>query len=138
MIGFLKQLVSGLVLEVPTVNNKDFSNGKMQAYLPLWLQKSWGKFTTYGGGGYWFHPGTGNKNWLFAGWEAQYDISKTFTPGCELIYESVSKTGGNSFFGINAGGFINFNEHFHFIFSAGHSLSGKNTTIAYVGFLLTV
>ena len=60
----------------------------MQAYLPIWMQKSWGKFTTFGGGGYWINPGTGNKNWIYAGWEAQYDINKTFSPGCEIFYNS--------------------------------------------------
>jgi hypothetical protein len=28
------------------------------------------------GAGYWINPGSGNKNWVFAGWEAQYDFSE--------------------------------------------------------------
>ncbi len=37
------------IVELPTVKNSTFSSGKTQIYLPLWAQKSWGKFTTYGG-----------------------------------------------------------------------------------------
>jgi len=133
-------------IDIPTVNNDEFSNGKAQVYLPIWLQKSWGKFTTFGGGGYWLNPGKGNKNWLYAGWEAQYDISKTFTLGGEIIYESANTTSSTSlvgispggFFGINAGGFINFSDKFHFIYTAGHSLFLGNATILYVGILLTI
>lgn len=126
------------IIEVPTINNKNFSNNKPQIYLPLWLQKSWGKLTTYGGAGYWFNPGTGNKNWLFAGWEAQYDISKTFTLGGELFYKSANTTGGNSFIGLNVGGFVNFSEKFHFIYSVGRNFAAGNTTIAYGGLLWTI
>ena len=64
------------IVEIPTVKNNEFSDGKTKIYLPVWLQKSWGKLTTYGGAGYWINPGTDNKNWIFAGWEIQYDFTK--------------------------------------------------------------
>ena len=65
------------IFEVPTVKNTNFSNNKLQVYLPLWLQKSFGRFTTYGGGGYWINPGDGNKNWIYAGWEIQSHLGIT-------------------------------------------------------------
>ena len=40
--------------------------------LPLWLQKSWGPWTTYGGGGFGFNTARGGRNWAFLGWQAQY------------------------------------------------------------------
>ncbi len=64
------------LVEVPTGDKaQDLSNGAAQVYLPVWIQKSWGKFTTYGGSGYWLNYGPESKNWLFAGWLAQYDLS---------------------------------------------------------------
>ena len=33
----------------------------------------------------------------------------------------------------NLGGFYNFNEHLHFLFSAGDTLVGQRHTIAYLG-----
>ena len=102
------------------------------------MQKSWGKLTTYGGGGYWINPGTGNKNWVFAGWELQYDLSKYFTLGGEIVYKTPATSNGRSFTGFNLGGFVNFTEKFHFIYSLGHSIKGDNTTMAYAGFLITI
>ena len=39
------------ILEIPTVRNAEFGNGKTQLFIPVWAQKSWGKLTTYGGAG---------------------------------------------------------------------------------------
>jgi len=40
-------------LELPTGNeNRALGAGSVRAYFPLWLQKSFGDWTTYGGGGF--------------------------------------------------------------------------------------
>ena len=63
---------------VPTAKNSEFASEKTQVFIPLWLQKSWGKLTSFGGGGYWINPGTGNKNWVFTGLTLQYDFTDKF------------------------------------------------------------
>ena len=126
------------IFEIPTVKNPYFTNNRIQVYLPLWVQKSWNKFTTYGGGGYWINPGDNNKNWIYAGWELQYDFSKYFTLGGELFYRSSSTVNGRQLTGFNIGGFINFSDKIHFIFSAGHSITGDKTTMTYAGLLFTI
>ena len=57
------------IIEIPTIRNSEFGNGKAQLYIPVWIQKSWDKLTTYGGAGYWINPGSNNKNWVYTGWE---------------------------------------------------------------------
>lgn len=126
------------IFEVPTVRNPYFTNNRVQVYLPVWIQKSWNKFTTYGGGGLWINPGDNNKNWMFAGWELQYDFSKFLTFGGELFYKGPSTINGRQLTGFNIGGFINFSDKIHFIFSAGHSITGESTTTAYAGLLITI
>lgn len=127
------------LLEVPTGDRgRQLGEGSTQAYIPLWVQKSWGSFTTYAGAGYWISPGSGNKNSLFSGWEAQYDFSESVTLGGELYYQSPVTDGGASTPGFNLGGFINIDEHNHILFSAGHSFSGGSVTTAYLGFQYTV
>jgi hypothetical protein len=126
------------IAEVPTVPNSRFGNGKMQVYLPVWLQKSWGKLTTYGGSGYWINPGDGNKNWLFTGWEVQYDFTEVFTFGGEIYYHTPSDVVTKAAAGFNLGGFVNFSKKFHFIFSAGHSVAGDHFFTSYAGALWTI
>ena len=66
------------VVQIPTIKNSEFSDNKVKIFIPVWIQKSWNKFTTYGGIGYSVNPGKGNKNSIFTGWEAQYDFSQVF------------------------------------------------------------
>jgi hypothetical protein len=136
--GYMPQIGCFPIVEVPTVKNSRFGNGKVQVFLPVWLQKSWSKLTTYGGTGYWINPGTGNKNWLFTGWEVQYDFTETITLGGEVYYHTANDIQSKAATGFNIGGFINFSPKFHFIFSAGHSISGGNFFTSYAGVLWTI
>jgi hypothetical protein len=126
------------IIEIPTIKNNEFSSGKAQIYIPVWAQKSWGKLTTYGGVGYWINPGINNKNWIFSGWEIQYDLSPLFTFGGELYYNSAVTKDSKSVTGFNLGALINFTEKFHFILSAGHSLTNSSFVSSYAGLLWTI
>lgn len=126
------------IVEIPTINNNEFSNGKTQLYIPVWAQKSWGKLTTYGGVGYWFNPGINTKNWMYYGWELQYDFSPAITLGGELYYHTADMVGNKSVSAFNLGGSYNASEKFHIIFSVGHSILNDNFTTTYLGLLWTI
>ena len=125
-------------VEFPTGDeDKGLGNGKTQVFLPVWIQKSWGQWETYGGGGYWINPGTGNKdNWFF-GWEVQRDIAKYLTLGAEIFHQTPSEAGGESVSGFTMGSIINIGELHHILLSAGRDFSGQNETSFYAGYLLT-
>lgn len=126
------QVGAFVLVEAPTGNEaKGLGNGHTQIFLPVWLQKSWGPWTTYGGGGYWINPGEGRKNWVYTGWLLQRDLSKSLTLGAELFHRTPDTVGGESGTGFTGGGQINFTEHYHFLFSAGKDLSGPNKLTAY-------
>ncbi|HTZ39811.1 MAG TPA: transporter [Syntrophales bacterium] len=125
-------------IEIPTGNqNEGLGNGKAQYFIPLWLQKSWGPWTSYGGGGYWINPGDGNKDWWFWGWQVQREISKALAVGAELIYRTADVDNGDNSFGYNIGAVININENHHLLFSAGSDISGPNRFSCYVGYQFT-
>jgi hypothetical protein len=110
-------------VNLPTGDSrKGLGAGQYQFLLPLWLQKSWGPWTTFGGGGYWINPGAGNKDWVFLGWEIQRDLSSFFTLGGEIFYHSASADGLSDNMGFNVGGIINFDPVNHLVFSAGRDL----------------
>ena len=127
-----------LVIAPTGDKSKNPGNEKAQIYFPVWLQKSWGKLTTYGGGGYWYNPGPGNRNWIFTGWEVQYDFSETITLGGEVYYQTSNTVDSKAQTGFNIGGYINFDEHNHMLFSIGKILSSNNSTTAYFGYQLTI
>src|SRR5450432_2667275 len=70
------------LVELPTGNSdRGLGGGDLQVFVPVWLQKSVGRWTSYGGGGYWVHPGAGNRNWVFMGLEVQRRLSTKLTLG---------------------------------------------------------
>jgi hypothetical protein len=127
------------LIEIPTGNeHAQLGNGTMQAYLPVWIQKSWGGLTTYGGGGMWINPGIDQKNWIYAGWEIQYDFSSAVTFGSELYYQTAQTQNSGSSTGYTLGGTVNLQEHHHILFSVGHSMSGESLWNGYIAYQLTI
>jgi len=142
-------------IEIPTGNaSKQLGNGATQFFIPLWIQKSFGKWTTYGGGGYWINPGVGNKNFGFVGWQAQYQVAKNVTIGGELYYvtsSQVSVDGNNAEaysvpanqvstdneFRFNVGTTIDFTNFSHLLFSIGRSIIGNTVIQSYIGYQMT-
>ena len=114
------------LVEVPTGNRaRGLGNGVPQISLPIWLQKSWGKLTTYGGGGYWINPGAGNQDYWLVGWEAQYSITDRLALGAELFHSTpdTSQT-SDSHTGFNVGAMYDFDAGHHLLLSAGNTVHG--------------
>jgi predicted CXXCH cytochrome family protein len=55
--------------------------------------KDFGKWTTYGGGGYGFNPGPGNRDYWLVGWQLQRQITNKLTLGAELFHQTAFTTG---------------------------------------------
>jgi hypothetical protein len=106
-------------------------------FLPLWFQKSWGAWTTYGGGDYWINPGDNNKNYWFVGWELQREITKQLTLGAEIFHQTAKEWGSDSDTGFNIGAIININENHHILMSAGRDIDGPNRFSSYLAYQYT-
>ena len=126
------------LVDLPTGNHgRGLGNGKVKVFIPIWLQKSWAPWTTYGGGGYWYNPGADNKHYWFIGWAVQRDMSKKITLGTELFYTTPKAVGEGNQIGFNVGGFFNFTEEHHILFSAGRDIHGPNRFSRYIAYQLT-
>ena len=126
------------MVEVPTGKaERGLGSGHTAVYLPLWLQKSFGKWTTYGGHGWWRNPGEGQRNWTYAGWLLQREVSESLTLGGEVFRATASTQEGRNAVGWNLGAVVNLNEHHHILMSAGRNFSGPSETHAYLGYQVT-
>ncbi len=77
------------LLEAPTGDSaRGLGTGRTHAFVPIWVQKDFGDWTTYGGGGFWINPGPGNKNFWFAGWVLERKITDKFMLGIELFHQT--------------------------------------------------
>jgi len=126
------------LVEVPTGSeSRGLGNGDAQVFLPIWLQKAWGPWLTYGGGGYWINPGSGHENSWFFGWLLQRQLNDTFTLGAELFYETARQTDDERHFGSNIGLIINLTEIHHILLSAGTDIIGPAGLYSYAAYQLT-
>jgi hypothetical protein len=120
---------------------RGLGNGRAQAFLPVWLQKSWGeenrRWTVYGGGGMWLNPGPGNKNYGFMGVVFQKQITDNLTLGSEFFHSTKSADDQSDHTGFNLGGVYDFSERWHFLFSIGRDFKGDSLLINYVAIQLT-
>jgi hypothetical protein len=111
--------------------------GHAKVLIPPWLQKSWGQWTTFGGGGFWYNPGTDKKNYWFGGWELQREISKSLTLGAEIFGNTRPAVDEGNSYGFNLGAIINLSEEYHILISSGRDIHGPNNFTAYAAFQWT-
>ncbi len=107
--------------------------GYVQAFLPLWLQKSWGPWCAFGGGGYWINRGPGNRDWVFAGGALQRDLGDAFSVGGELFFHSAAQTDDVNGLGANLAFLWHLTKNDGLVFSAGRDLGVGSTT--FTGYL---
>jgi hypothetical protein len=118
-------------LEVPTGDQgRGLGAGHMRAYLPIWAQKSFGDWTTYGGGGYWINHGGGtiDKDYWFFGWLLQKKVTDRLTIGGELFHQTAATMLGRDSTGFNIGAIYDFDEYNHLLLSAGRGFQNAPNT----------
>ncbi len=127
------------LVELPTGDaDRGLGGGHVRAFLPLWLQKSFGPVQTYGGGGYWINPGAGNRDFWLAGWQAQVQATPFLAPGVEVFYQSPAAEGEGSQVRFNVGLVLDLGESHHVLLSAGRAFHGCDCAQAYAAYLLTL
>jgi hypothetical protein len=119
------------LVELPTGSQPGgLGAGYLRAFLPLWLEKNFGDWTTYGGGGYWLNASArfGDRNFWYAGWTLQRKLTAHLTLGTELFYQTAGSVQlptnlpSPANLGFNIGAVYDVDEHNHLLFSAGRGL----------------
>lgn len=121
------------MLLAPTGNAaKALGTGSTHAFLPVWIQKDFGRWTTYGGAGYGWNPGAGNSDYWFAGWVLQRQVFEDLMVGVEVFHQTLSTIaapgtagyplGTADTTGFNVGGIYDLTRHDHLLLSLGRAL----------------
>jgi hypothetical protein len=117
---------------------RGLGTGRTHFFLPLWLEKKSGLWTTYGGGGYTINPGPGNRDFWFIGWLLQRQVTDSLALGVELFHQTASGTsapgsvgfpiGTKDTTGFNIGAIYDLSENYHLLMSAGRGIQNASAS----------
>jgi hypothetical protein len=126
------------MLEVPTGSEaKGLGNGSAQLFVPIWIQKSFGEWTTYGGPGYWIDLGRRDQRWWFVGWELQRRMARALTIGGELFCLTPRMHNDPFDLRFNVGAIVDLSDIHHILLSGGRGIVGPNLFQGYVAYIAT-
>lgn len=117
--------------------DRGLGNGGTRVLVGVAAQKSVGTFVTYGNVAYVVNEGSGNRDFWFAGWEAQRQLSDHWIVGAELFASGAQVAAQRGSAGFNVGGYYLLDERDQALFSLGRGLSNvheTNRVSAYVGY----
>jgi hypothetical protein len=93
---------------------------KTRMLLPLWLGKDFpGGTSLFGGGGYEFNPGPGNRNFWQAAVAVTHDLNKTVSIGGELAWQQPDTTDGTNQTRAGVGSIVKLSDHYALLVSGG-------------------
>jgi hypothetical protein len=126
------------LIELPTGDEgRALGAGYARAYFPVWIQKNFDGWTTYGGGGYWINhgEGTANRDYVYVGWLLQRQVTKQLAIGAEIFHQTATVAFGSTdpaatraTTGFNIGAIYDVDDHNHILASVGSGLQNASTT----------
>jgi hypothetical protein len=108
-------------VSIPTAAHR-VGSGHWELGLPIWAQKDVGDWSFFGGGGYTFNPGEGNRNYWRGGLAAQRTLSKRLSLGAEIYHHTADARDGQSFTGMTVGGTYKVSDHWSVLAAGGPGL----------------
>jgi hypothetical protein len=99
--------------------------------LPVWVQRDWDPWSTFGGGGCVIQHGGEVRSFCFAGWAVTHAFSG-LELGLELVHRTAEAEGGSSSStAMGAGLSYDISEHYHLLASVGPTLRNAAETTRY-------
>jgi hypothetical protein len=118
----------------PSVTTPTVPGQHAVPFLPLWMQKSWGPWTAFGGGGVYLNSSPGMRNSTFVGGALERPISPGTTVGAELYHQSSDTIGGSDTTAFNVGMIAQLGQFHAILFSVGRAFQGSDTFSAYASY----
>lgn len=130
------------MVEVPTGSySRGLGVGTTWYKLPIWIQKDFGPWTTYGGGGRQIVHQVDYQSFWYEGWLLQRDIGEKWTLGGELWNhgaEGLATPQTHAATMLDFGGYYYFRKPaFQLLFNVGRTVVGQPEIYAYLGLYWT-
>lgn len=121
-------------ITLPTATN-GMGASEVTAFLPIWLQQDYGKWSVFGGGGYAINPGAGNHDYLSGGVALSRQITERFTLGVEIDRQGATTRDGDASTSLGVGAIYQLNVRHRLLASAGPTFHDDGETTGFHAFL---
>lgn len=124
---------------LPTIA-PDVGDRHASLLLPIWLQKDWGDWSAFGGGGCELNRGGNSQNFCEAGLVVTRQLTKELQVGLEIFHQTPDTQGGLTMTSLGAGARYDLNDNFHLLGYLGRGIQNTDATDRlnwYAGVLFT-
>jgi hypothetical protein len=134
--GKYRPQIGTFPLVLPPTGSKErgLGTGTTQILLPIWIQKSFGPWMTYGGAG--VHLASGDDD-VVAGWLLQRKLHEVISLGAEAFF-TFPLNDNPVELQVNLGIVIDFSDRHHLLASAGPAFGGAARGQGYLAYQLTI
>ena len=96
--------------------------------LPLWLQKDWGDWSVFGGGGCSISSDSSERNHCLAGGVVTRKVSEKLRLGIEVSYQSAQANGVPASTALGLGAQYDLSDHYHLLGYVNRGVQNANET----------
>lgn len=97
-------------------------------FLPVWLGREIGAWTTFGGGGCAINRGDGSQDYCLLGWAVTRKIADDLEIGAEIYHQTPDAKGARTSTSLGVGARYDLNETFHIVTSIGPGIQNARET----------
>lgn len=102
--------------------------------LPIWIGKDFsGGTSLFGGGGYEFNPGPGNRSFWEAALALTHDLNKAVSIGGEIAWQQSDSVGGTAQTRAGVGSIVKLSDHYALLVSGGPTFADHRTGYHFYG-----
>lgn len=125
---------------LPTNSDPALGSKHAALFVPLFVQKDWGNWSVFGGGGCTINRGGNSQDFCQMGIVVARQILPQLQLGLELYHQTPDQRGGLQSSGVGFGAIYDLNQHYHLMASAGPGIQNadlSNQTTWYAALLFT-
>jgi hypothetical protein len=96
--------------------------------LPIWMERDFGKWSTFGGGGCALNNGDDSQDYCLAGWALTREVMPNLRLGAEFYHQTADTRGGRASTGFGFGATYDISQTYHLMASAGPGIQHADET----------
>jgi len=97
-------------------------------YLPIWIEKDWGNWSAFGGGGCELNRGSDSRDFCIGGAVLLRKVTEAFHLGLEMYHQSPDTKGGRANTSLGLGAIYDITDNYHLLSYAGRGIQNANAT----------